>query len=178
MPFRQGHRQTESKKLIRKTRPEDFPALAEVERSAGELFRGTHIEFAADHPPLILEKHAQAVAEGTHWLAEQDGRVSGFCCSHAIDDMLYIDELAVAQPYQRRGIGRMLMDETIRHASGHFTAVSLITDRELPWNHGFYLTFGFEDWAEPHPALRAARDDEIEDGFDPATRVAMILRFG
>ncbi|MBC2776992.1 GNAT family N-acetyltransferase [Parasphingopyxis marina] len=162
---------------IRNTRPGDIPALADIERSSAALFRGTHMEFAIDHPPLGAATHEAGIAEGSHWIAEVDGARAGFCCAQAIDDLLYIAELSVGQAYQRLGLGRALMDAAIAHAKANCAGACLITDRELAWNRPFYATLGFADWDEPSAAAKAILADEIEGGFDPATRCAMILRF-
>jgi GNAT superfamily N-acetyltransferase len=162
---------------IRKTRLADIPTLAAIERSSAELFRGSHMEFAIGHPPLDDAKHEEAIAEGSHWVAEVDESLAGFYCAHPIDDLLYINELAVSREYQRLGLGRALMDAAITHAKAHFSGVCLITDRVLAWNRPFYASLGFSDWDDPGSELKVMLSEEAEAGFHPAKRCAMILRF-
>ena len=164
--------------MIRPARPDEIALLEGVEESSARLFRGTPMEFALDHPPLDRARHERALAEGSLWVADEDGRIAGFLCAHRIDDQLYIDELAVAEPFQRRGLGRALMREAIDHARGRHAAIALITDRELAFNAPFYATLGFVEDEAPHPGVRAELDGEAGDGFDMARRCAMILRLG
>lgn len=161
---------------IRKTGMGDIEALAAVERSAAELFRGTHFESAIGGETLHPDKHARAIADGTHWVEEQGDAIAGFCCAHAMQKSLYIDELAVGADFQGHGIGRRLMETAIAEARHGFSAVSLITDRTLPWNAPFYATLGFVEWDEPEAAILAELADEEADGFDMTRRIAMILR--
>ena len=161
---------------IRKTRKEDIDTLAAVERSAAELFRGTHFENAISDETLHPEKHLRAIVEGTHWVDAQGDTIAGFCCAHAMAQSLYIDELAVGADFQGLGIGRQLMETAIAEARQDFHAISLITDRTLPWNAPFYASLGFVEWDEPEAAILAELADEEADGFDMAQRIVMILR--
>ena len=162
---------------IRRTRIGDIDEIRTVERSAGELFRGTHLELAMDHPPLEARHHRAAIGHGTHWSAEIDGQIAGFCCAYPEGDLLYIDELSVALDFQRRGVGRALMQHALKYARANLAGVALITDRMIPWNMPFYETLGFVEWPDPTGEIRTDLEHEAEEGFDPATRVAMILRF-
>ena len=58
------------------------------------------------------------------------------------------------------------------------SALTLTTDRHVPFNAPFYQSIGFEtaDGEAMPPFLRAKIDDEVGNGMDPERRVAMLLR--
>lgn len=162
---------------IRLGKATELDALDAVIRSSDELFRGTHLEWAIEEAASEAYRFKRALGEGSLWVAEVDGQLAGLVCAHATEESLYVDQLSVAREYQGRGIGRALMETAIAHARAHHPAISLITDREIPWNAPFYATLGFVEWPKPDPGVQADLDDEIADGFDPATRIVMILAF-
>jgi GNAT superfamily N-acetyltransferase len=94
-----------------------------------------------------------------------------------MDGDLYLAEMAVALPWQGRGLGRALLAAVCAHArnAGCYRFVVLTTDRELSWNRPFYLRQGFVDVAteELSPGLRTRLSHEAAMGFDPARRCAM-----
>jgi len=163
--------------MIRLARPSDLAALADIERSAGQRFLGTPMAWAADDdpvPPAVLE---QARAEGLLWIAEgEDGRPAGFALTRPMERDLYLAEMAVAMPWQGRGLGKALLTAVRAHArAAGYGSVLLTTDRELPWNGPFYRRHGFSELAPdrlPAPLLARLRL-EAEAGFDPLRRCAM-----
>lgn len=163
--------------MIRAARSEDLDAIGAVEESADTLFRGTHLEWAIGKWPPQRDRYERSLGEGRLWIWEEGDGIAGFLCAHAVDDLLYIDQLAVGADFQRRGIGRRLMQHVIAHARKQAVALALITDHEIAWNKPFYASLGFAEWPAPSPGVQAELDEEYADGFDPATRIAMILRF-
>jgi predicted N-acetyltransferase YhbS len=84
----------------------------------------------------------------------------------------------VVPAHAGRGLGRALVVEVAEWARREgFPSVTLTTFRHLPWNGPFYARQGFSELAaaELGPELRAALDEEVEHGLDPAKRVAMRL---
>jgi len=70
-----------------------------------------------------------------------------FLGAHAEDERLHIDEFAVAQDRQGRGLGRAMLDTVVAWArAGRFAAISLTTFRGVPFNAPFYAKYGFVDW--------------------------------
>lgn len=151
----------------------DISALAAIERSAGELFRGTAMEFAMDDPPLDHATLEAALSDNTLWIARHTDARAGFLCGSGIGTLLYIDELAVASQYQGHGLGRALMETCAANARGRFKCIALTTDRELPWNAPFYARLGFEEWENPPAAIAAKLEEEIAHGFAADRRCAM-----
>lgn len=161
--------------MIRLARSEELDAIGAIEESADRLFRGTHLEWAIGKWPPQRDRYERGIGEARLWVWEQDGRIAGFICAHTVDDLIYIDQLAVGADFQRLGIGRKLMQHAIGHARAHGKAIALLTDRKIPWNMPFYASLGFAEWPHPSPGIQAELDEEYADGFDPATRVAMLL---
>ena len=162
--------------MIRLGRSEELDAIGALEESADTLFRGTHLEWAIGKWPPQRDRYERGICEGWLWVWEQDDRIAGFVCAHAVDDLIYVDQLAVGADFQRLGIGRKLMEHAIADTSAHGKALALITDRKIPWNMPFYASLGFVDWPDPSPGIQAELDEEYADGFDPETRVAMLLK--
>lgn len=64
---------------------------------------------------------------GGLWVAEDAGRVVGFGFSWITGDLWYLAQLFVASSHQGRGIGRALLERTLRHERENATTRALIT---------------------------------------------------
>jgi GNAT superfamily N-acetyltransferase len=163
--------------MIRQATTTDLPALAAIERSAATLFLGTHMAWAADGPTLPRRLLTSAVRHGLLLLAEDTAPV-GFVVAAQAYGTLYIQELSVAASHQRRGLGTALLHALIALARARgSTAVTLTTDRNLPWNRPFYARAGFVELPpESCPAWLAAHlRQQAQHGNNPALRCAMRL---
>lgn len=144
---------------LRLAREPDIAALIEVELSAGELFAGTHMDWAVGQVTPDDELRA-AIARGDVWLIE-DGAPVAYLIGDQLDGDFYIDQLSVARSHQRRGLGKRLIDAALAVARqrGH-RAATLTTDRALPWNAPYYARLGFvilsPDATPPQLAARLA----------------------
>jgi ribosomal protein S18 acetylase RimI-like enzyme len=121
----------------------DIPAIIEVELSAGQLFAGTHMNWAvgdvSDPDELI-----SPIEDGNVWVAEEGGQIAGYLCGEALDGHFHIEEVSVSSAFQRRGVGRMLIEFTaVEGRRRGCLALSLTTDRTLPWNAPYYARIGF-----------------------------------
>lgn len=163
--------------MIRLARPSDLASLADIERSAARRFLGTHMAWAAGDDTAPQDELAQSQAAGLLWIAECEGQPAGFALTRPMDGDLYLAEMAVALPWQGRGLGRALLTAVCRHArdAGCYRSVALTTDRGLSWNGPCYQRQGFAELAEAEltPGLRARLLHEAAMGFDPARRCAM-----
>lgn len=104
----------------------------------------------------------------------------GFIAGKIASEWLHIAEMDVHPNWQRRGIGRQLMQAMLRNGQQRgLTGATLTTDKMAAFNARFYATLGFEiveGKARP-PHLAAIIEDEIAKGFDSARRVAMRVVF-
>jgi GNAT superfamily N-acetyltransferase len=129
---------------VRRARADDLPRLADIERSAGERFRGTHMDWAADAEPTPREELEAALAKGELWVAEVDGEPAGFLFAHPLDDALFIREVSVALGHQGKGLGRALLAAAAAHArDSGWSALTLTTDHDIDWNRPLYARLGF-----------------------------------
>jgi GNAT superfamily N-acetyltransferase len=163
--------------MIRLAHPADLLTVHDVEVSAGTVFAGTHMDFAANHAPNSRTDLLAAIDRRLMWVAVADG-VVGFLFAEPCADGLYLRELAVAAPYQQQGYGRALMATGIATARQRGDRLAILTtDRTLVWNAPFYARLGFrivEGDAIPAEARRRLAGQHAA-GFSPEYRCAMIL---
>jgi ribosomal protein S18 acetylase RimI-like enzyme len=156
---------------IRPGTREDFAAIGRVELSAGTLFEGTHMAWAVgDTTPeeLLLN----GVENAALWVAEVDGEIAGFLFAEAIECELHLREVAVSREFQGKGIGRALVETVVVEASARgLAAVTLTTDRTLPWNAPWYAQLGFAILTGTDIPPRLAQ--QLASEIEPYQRCAM-----
>lgn len=104
----------------------------------------------------------------------------GFIAGNIEDIWLHIAEIDVHPDWQRKGIGRLLMQAILSSGQQRGLAgATLTTDNIAAFNSEFYATLGFEIVEGPScpPHLISKKAEEIRMGFNPARRVAMRLNF-
>ncbi|NIH78858.1 GNAT family N-acetyltransferase [Amycolatopsis viridis] len=153
---------------IRKPTAADLTRLPEIERSAGECFRGIGMPEIADDvlpTPEDLARYPYA------WVAGEPEPVA-YLVAVPVDGSLHIEQVSVHASWARRGIGRVLIEEAARAG---FPALTLTTFAEVPWNAPYYERCGFVrlDPAALTPGLRRIRAAEAARGLDRWPRVAM-----
>ena len=149
----------------------DFAAINQAELSAGTLFEGTHMAWAVGDmtPAAILQ---EGIENAALWVAEIDGTIAGFVLAEAIDGDLHLRELAVSREFQGKGIGRALVENALAVAALRgLAAVTLTTDRTLPWNAPWYVQLGFAILSGSDVPPRLARQLATEP--EPHQRCAM-----
>lgn len=164
--------------IIRQARLDELPRLTEIEIDAFATLAEALGVVREPHtlPQDILRESLDAglLLVG----ADDDDRPVGFLAAEEIAGTLYVIELDVCRDWQRRGVGRRLMSAAIEMArTCRLRALTLTTDRDVPFNAPFYETLGFVlPRAEAVPQfLQKKLDQETEVGMDPERRVAMIL---
>jgi len=163
---------------VRIARADDLAKIAAIEISAGERFRGTHMDWAADAEPTPIDELAPAMARHELWVVEDGGQLAGFLLAFPLDDALYIREVAVALDHQGKGYGRALIEEAKAHARAEgWAALTLTTDRLIVWNRPLYEHLGFRvlDDAEMTLELFGRLDHERRLFPPSAQRCAMRL---
>jgi len=152
--------------------------LASVEQSAASLFRDVGLAWLADGETMDTADLISMCRAGTLWVAanEADEPV-GFLAGHQLDSLFYIAEVSVARSSQRQGIGAALVETGVEFARTQgFSAVTLTTYRDLPWNAPFYSQLGFVeiDPAEAGSGHVARLNAEAKAGHDLDRRCVMI----
>ncbi len=165
---------------IRSARANELHLLAAIEIDA---FWALHEAGAVACEPtsLPLDVLEQSLAEGLLFVAvDGEDQPFGFLAGIMEDGSVHIAELDVVRRWQKRGVGRRLMEAAIAAAKTQGAAgATLTTDREVAFNAPFYASMGFRnlDDGERPTALTQILENEVAHGADPARRVAMALRF-
>lgn len=162
---------------IRSARRDELETLREIERDAGRAFAAIGMpEIAADEPLPTTELEAFVTA-GHAWVAiDASDHPVGYLLSDVVDGCAHIEQLSVAPPHSRRGVGAALIDRLDAHAAAeNYPALTLTTFRDVPWNAPYYARLGFVVLgpAKQGPELRALIERETASIPTDAARVAM-----
>jgi GNAT superfamily N-acetyltransferase len=167
---------------IRPTAAADVALLAAIERDAAELYRLAGRWNVAYETTRTDGEHASGLRHGIHWVVvDSDGKPCGFALGSLVDGHLHLLELGVARAHQRRGLGALLLEAVIEHARRRADpAVTLTTERDVPWNAPFYRRHGFVEIEAGALGddIRTILAGDIGAGLHPATRCAMAKRLG
>lgn len=166
---------------IRFARVDEFDQLNAIELDAtvSLVEAGVVLPDGASATPRPLLEHA--LAEGLLFVAvDAADRPVGFLAAHERDGGLYVGEIDVLRQWQRRGIGRALMNRAIDEARiRRLWGAMLTTDRFISFNAPFYASLGFREVAGDvvPPSLAKVLAYEVANGQEAARRVGMILKF-
>ncbi|PHM38346.1 GNAT family N-acetyltransferase [Xenorhabdus innexi] len=163
---------------IRPAQVSDINQLAIIEHSAAQLFRLIpELFWIADGHVQTEKQHLAYIVQNNSWVAlDNNGVPVGFILAKSLDGGLHIVELSVHGNWQRKGIGKALMETVIQVAENRrLKSVTLTTFRHVIWNAPFYQKLGFsilesQDMSEE---LQQILQDEIEYGFSAQQRCAM-----
>ncbi|WP_128429370.1 GNAT family N-acetyltransferase [Streptomyces cyaneus] len=162
---------------IRPARPDELPALQDIERAAGAAFRDLGMAAIADDEPPALDVLEHYRRAGRTWVACDDGDCPvGYLICEPVDGALHIEQVSVHPDRARRRIGRALLAYAADRAREEgLTALTLTTFTDVPWNAPYYERLGVRvlDEAGLTPGLRKIRAHEAELGLDRWPRVCM-----
>lgn len=163
--------------MIRSARSEDLPALQDVERAAGDLFRDLGMEAVADDEPLSVADLAIFQEDGRAWVATGQGdKPVAYLLVQVVDGGAHIEQVSVHPDHSRQGIGRVLLDTAEIWAAGlGLSALTLTTYANVPWNAPYYQRLGFRIMTndEIGSGLHEIRELEAERGLDRWPRVTL-----
>jgi predicted N-acetyltransferase YhbS len=130
---------------IRLAHADELTALQEVERDAGQLFATIGLKQVTMAEPLPLDFLRTQQGKGLIWvIANKHDQPIGFAATSVLDDALHIEEISVAIRHGQRGLGRRLLEHVCRAATQQgYTAITLTTFADVPWNAPFYARAGF-----------------------------------
>ena len=164
---------------IRLARAEDAPAMPAIEKAAGAMFdRIDGLAGIAGQHTVPIDRLLRYIAQGHCLVAVADETLVGFLVTQPFGRELHVYEFNVHPDWQGRGIGTALLHASIIDArNGGFTAVTLTTFDQVPWNAPFYRRMGFRDIASAdHPRLAGELEKEAAHGMPPGSRVAMLRK--
>ncbi|MDX7988442.1 GNAT family N-acetyltransferase [Xenorhabdus sp. 12] len=165
---------------IHLTKKSDVSQLSAIEYSAAQLFRLIpELSWIADGHVQTEQQHLDYISQSNSWVAlSEGGHPVGFILASSLDDGLHIMELSVHQHWQKKGIGKALIEKVVQVAKQrHLAAVTLTTFRDVYWNAPYYQRLGF-NILEPQQiteALHQILQNEIDYGFTQEQRCAMRL---
>lgn len=165
---------------ITPAQPEQFAALRAIELAAFDTLRLAGA-VSGEASAASLDELGALREEGVLLTALTPEAVPvGFAAGSVEENWLHIAEVDVHPDWQRQGVGTQLIRAILDTGRARgLVGATLTTDRLAAFNARFYATLGFEiieGSARPcHLADRIT--DEINSGFDPARRVAMLMRF-
>jgi GNAT superfamily N-acetyltransferase len=162
---------------IRLARTDEVARLRTIEDEAGTLFDGLGLIDESLDPSFPRDKAAELVASSQVWVACLDSDLPvAMAITSVRDDAVYLEEMDVVPGHGRRGLGTRLLEHVCAwaQASG-YSAVTLSTFRDIPWNGPFYRKHGFRDLqpAEWSPGMPAIRENEARHGLRVEARVFM-----
>ncbi|MBE1492690.1 GNAT family N-acetyltransferase [Plantactinospora soyae] len=165
---------------IRTARPAELPALRDIERVAGQMFRDLDMPEIADDEPLTLDELAGYQRAGHAWVAvDATDTPVGYLLADLVDGDLHVEQVTVHPRCARRGIGRLLLEHLAGYAGTiGVPALTLTTFADVPWNAPYYLRCGFVtlDDGDLTPGLRAIQAREAAHGLQRWPRVCMRRR--
>lgn len=163
---------------IRAARPDDLHSLPDIERQAGKLFAEAGLGSLFMTDVMALEDLRAYSEAGRLWVAvTEDDTPVGFACTSIFEGQAHLNEVDVHPDHGRRGIGRALVECVCAWACERgLPAITLTTQRNVPWNAPFYARLGFSvlDPAAWTDDLRAVMAHEAALGLDMKERVVMI----
>ncbi|MGH8026543.1 MAG: GNAT family N-acetyltransferase [Pseudoxanthomonas sp.] len=135
--------------LLRAGEEADIDALLEVEHRAAALLLGHGAYDLFAMHSLSVENLVEGLAHGILRVAEYGGQLAGFALCGGIDGHAHLFEMDVLPEYGRRGIGSALLESACSEAAARgFSAMTLTTLRDVPWNAPFYAKRGFSESPE------------------------------
>ncbi|MDT4917709.1 MAG: hypothetical protein QOH89_2409 [Pseudonocardiales bacterium] len=144
---------------VRAAARSEYPLLDTIGDRADQLFRTA----GYDLPAIPLEEAALARAKAVFVAGRPP---IGFVQLDEVDGLAHIAEIAVIPRWMRQGIGTELLDRACDWARAQgYSAITLITYAEIPWNGPYYAARGFRE-IEPTPRLAELRAREAELGLD------------
>lgn len=165
---------------ITAAQPKHFSSLRAIELAAFETLREAGA-VAGQAVANSLNEFCDFSRNGLLLTAfAPDSTPVGFIACSFENIWLHIAEIDVHPNWQRRGIGRLLMQTCLSYGQQRGLAgVTLTTDNVAAFNARFYAALGFQivegQFCPPH--LIKQKAEEIKMGFNPARRVAMRLNF-
>ena len=163
--------------MIRAARPDDLPALRELERVAGAPFRDLGMAAIADDEPPSIADLAGFQKQGRAWIvANDEGEPVAYLLLDIVDGNAHVEQISVHPDHARQGLGRKLLESATAWAAQHgLPALTLTTYRDVPWNAPYYERLGFRALTEAQmtAGLRHIRAREAARGLAVWPRVTM-----
>jgi len=141
--------------IIRKATERDYPGIVEImgKAASSEELEGFVPPTEVCRKFLIRLKSQVELTEHGVLIAELNLKPVGFVFFIQKNDCLEIEEIDVLREYQKKGVGKALMNEVERIArdrnTGSLITGTSINSEGIPWKaYGFWIRMGFHDTGE------------------------------
>jgi len=152
----------------------DIEPVRAIERASASRFLGTDRAWLADDDPTDAQTLAERVAEGGLLVACDGGVPVAFVMFRPAEGCGYIEQVDVLPSHERRGIGARLIEAVAEAARARgWSALTLSTFRDVPFNAPYYRRLGFEDVEVLTPGMAQIRAEHEARGLDESSRVFM-----
>ena len=166
---------------LRLARHDEVARLPDIERRAGSLLSGyaEAVGFTPEHVASVnsVDTLERANQDGRLWVAvDAEGTPVGFALVIELGLFAHLEELDVLPEHGRKGLGSALLETVCEWAfTRGFSAVTVSTFRDVPWNAPFYVKRGFValDASEQPPELVRIVEMERRKGLRTDLRVIL-----
>jgi GNAT superfamily N-acetyltransferase len=162
---------------FRPARSDERDRIQVIEDLAGARFSGLGLIDESLDVGFPTDDLDRLICAGQVWVAcDAADQAVGMVIASVREGAVYIEEMDVLSEHGRRGLGGRLLETVCGWAREHgYTAVTLSTFRDVPWNGPFYRRHGFADLppAAWTPGMRAIREQEARHGLRIDARVFM-----
>lgn len=163
--------------MIRTAHAFELALLNEIEGAADTAFHTVGLDAIVTGGPMPITGLFTYQRSGRAWVDTNDlDQPVAFLLIDAVDDAAHIEQVSVHPRYARQGRGRDLINHAAAWAQETgFTAITLTTYADVPWNGPYYTKLGFRTVPEHEwsPKLRRIREHEAAAGLDISPRVVM-----
>ncbi len=165
---------------VRFARPDELDALPAIEIAADIRFQATaHADLVASYPTTEIADFAEAQDRWSLWVAAGEGdRPVGFALNRTVGTSdLYVAQLSVHPAHAGNRLAARLLDRLAGYCGPRgLRRLTLTTFRDIPWNAPYYAQLGFRELTDltGEPFLGRQISEQIQAGFSPASRVAMV----
>jgi ribosomal-protein-alanine acetyltransferase len=129
---------------LRSAKAEDIPAMMALEQQCPPAAHWSRQQYEK----LFQSENIPQPSKRFAWVAE-DGEppaIIGFLVSHNVDQEWELENIAVAEPARRRGVGKLLLSELSANARTGGGAEIFLEVRESNQNaRALYSTLGFQE---------------------------------
>ncbi len=137
--------------MIRRMREEDLACVADLEKMCFAECWSYKLLEAGIHSPYDV-----------YFVAEQEGRIIGYCCLRLLAGEGEIQRIAVLPNKRRLGAGRKMMEAMVSYAMGRYAcAISLEVRESNLAARRLYESFGFAPEAVRKGYYRNPLEDAV-----------------
>lgn len=159
---------------IRPARADEIERVREIERTSASRFLGTELASIADDEPTDAATLAERIAKDGLLVAEDEGSPVAFVMFREAEGCAYVEQIDVLPSHERRGIGAALLDAAAQAARERgWSALTLSTFRDVPFNAPYYRRLGFAEVSELTSGMEQIRREHEARGLDETRRVFM-----